>query len=156
MAHLYGHRWVSMCGDAMTPDGLTPSAKQWLQDLKHYTPEQVAVGIQAVVDKRLEWPPGPIEFANLCDGIPTAAEVLDRANDYGPVCAAIRKRIDWFAVDGMSSAKADKEVKRRMERALTSMRADGTMLAIRHSQRLALSADSAGAALAHVQTGHLK
>lgn len=141
MLHLYGHRWHSVYGNALDAGrgNLTPSALQWQHDLRDYSPEQVAVGVQAVIDRRLEWPPGPIEFANLCDGIPSVAEIMDRDNDYGPVCTVIRRRLDWFTIEGMPSMKAVEFVKTNMERVLVSIRKDGTMAAIQEDRRAALA-----------------
>lgn len=143
MLHLYGHKWSSVYGTALKPDGvLTSSALQWQHDLRDYSPEQVAVGVQAVMDKRLEWPPGPIEFADLCDGVPSVAEILDRSNDYGPVCASIRANLDWYTIEGLPSGKVAEAVRFGRERALTRFRANGTMAAIREKQRAALAATS--------------
>lgn len=138
MAHLYAHRWVSAYGQALDDKGnLTASAKQWMHDLRGYTPEDVAVGIQSCMSKRIEWPPGPIEFKNLCDGIPSPAEVLDRDQDYGPVCAAIRQRIDWWNIENLPSSKVREAVAQGIERALVSMRRSGEIAGLRRPAAIA-------------------
>lgn len=140
MLHLYGHKWSSVYGPALDKTNLSASALQWQHDLREFSPEQVAVGVQAVIDRRIEWPPGPIEFANLCEGVPSVAEIMDRENDHGPVCTAIRRRLDWYTIEGMPSLKAVEFVRASMERALVSIRKDGTMLAIQSDRQAALAA----------------
>ena len=128
MLHLYGHRWASVYGVATDGAGkLTPSAQQWLYDLRDLTEHQVAAALETVVRKRLEWPPGPIEFLNLAEGVPSLAEVLDRSNDYGPVCRAIRSRIDWFLLDQMSTEKRRQLAAQQFEVALVGLRRSGEL-----------------------------
>lgn len=127
MQHLYAHRWTSAYGPAMEGKSLSPAAKQWRYDLREYTRDQVAYGLQRMVDERREWPPGPIEFMGLCDGVPTLAQVLDRDRDYGPVCRAIRARMDWFNLDGMSSEKRRAVGSQQFETALTALRQEGVV-----------------------------
>src|SRR5690349_20901788 len=84
MAHLYGHKWISVYGDAAKGGALTTSARQWLYDLRDMTPEQVALGVAVVERRGLEWPPGPIEFKRMCLQIPSLEQLMDRQTDYGP------------------------------------------------------------------------
>jgi hypothetical protein len=127
MQHLYAHKWSTAYGPPMEGKELSPAAKQWRYDLRDYSREQVAYGLQRIVDLRLEWPPGPIEFMNLCDGVPTVAQVLDRDRDYGPVCRAIRQRMDWYNLDAMSTEKRRAIGSQQFETALTRLRSDGTV-----------------------------
>ncbi len=123
MTHLYGHKWASVYGAATDADGkLTASAKQWLYDLRDLTPDALAAGLESVVRKRLRWPPGPIELLDLCEGVPTVVEVLDRDHDYGPLCTAIRRRIDWWAVEGASSDRVVELATTQVERAINALR----------------------------------
>lgn len=140
MAHLYGHKWASAYGDAVKDGEFTPSAKQWLYDLREYAPEQIAIGLDAIMRKRPEWPPGPIEFMNLCDGVPSVAEVLDRKNDYGPICAAIRGRMDWWTLDLLPAREVRDAAKFGMERAVAAIKREGTYAALVANQREALAA----------------
>lgn len=130
MAHLYGHKWVSVYGDAVANGKPTASARQWLYDLRDMTPEQVALGVAETERRGLEWPPGPIEFKRLCLQIPSIQQLLDRGTDYGPVCAAIRKRCDWFRIEGMASDKARELAGQQLERAVLNMRASGELQAL--------------------------
>jgi hypothetical protein len=131
MLHLYGHRWASVYGAATTADGiLSASAQQWLYDLRELTPEKVAHGLEQVVAKRLEWPPGPIEFLNLCEGVPTIAEVLDRDHDYGPICRAIRGRMDWFMLESMSAQQMRQLAQQQIESAIVHLRRSGSLAAV--------------------------
>lgn len=130
MAHLYGHKWVSVYGAATRDGGLTLSARQWLYDLRDMTPEQVALGVAEVERRGREWPPGPIDFKRLCLQIPSLEQLLDRGTNYGPVCAEIRKRLDWFRIDGMASEKARELAGQQMERAVLNMRESGALQAL--------------------------
>ncbi len=144
MQHLYSHKWSSSYGPAMEDKALSPAAKQWRYDLRDYNRDQVAYGLQRVIELRLEWPPGPIEFANLCDGIPTIAQVLDRDSDYGALCREIRARIDWFTLDAMSFEKRRSIGAQQIEMAVVGLRRNGVIrklapqLIAEHRQREAL------------------
>lgn len=131
MAHLYAHKWISVYGDATKPNGeLSASAQQWFFDLRDYAPDQVLRGMQIVEKRSPEWPPGPLDFKRMCDGVPTLEEVLDRHNDYGPVCAKIRTRLDWYNLDGMTSKQMHDAADRQYRSAVTSLGNDGTIARI--------------------------
>jgi hypothetical protein len=127
MQHLYGHKWTSAYGLAMKGEELTASAKQWLYDLRAYSSDQVAAGLVRMEQRGQDWPPGPSEFRRLCDGIPTIDEVLDRDNHYGLVCEAIRQRLDWYNLDGMSSTQMREAADRQVRAAVTSLAASGAI-----------------------------
>ena len=130
MTHLYGHKWVSVYGNATANGKPTPSARQWLYDLRDMTPEQVALGVMETERRGLEWPPGPIDFKRLCLQIPSLEQLLDRGTDYGPVCSELRNRLDWYRIEGMSREQARELASQQMERAVLSMRATGTLQAL--------------------------
>lgn len=130
MTHLYGHKWASVYGAAMADGKLTPSAHQWAYDLREMTTAQVLAGLAEVERRALEWPPGPIEFKRLCLGIPSLEQVLDRSTDYGPVCAEIRKRLDWFRIDGMATRDARELASQQVERAVLALRQTGELQAL--------------------------
>jgi hypothetical protein len=128
MLHLYAQKWSSVYGVATKADGsLTAAARQWLYDLRTLSPQQVAFGLNAVFEKRLEWPPGPIDFMNLCEGVPTLGEVLDRANDYGPVCKAIRAKMNFFNLDELPSTKMRAAAATQLEQAVVTLRRSGAL-----------------------------
>lgn len=135
MAHLYGHKWTSVYGVAMDGGKLTPSAHQWAYDLRDMTPEQVVRGLAEVERRGLEWPPGPIEFKRLCLGIPSLAQVLDRSTDYGPVCAEIRNRLDWYRIDGLATKDARELAQQQVETAVLKMRHTGLLQALAAPQK---------------------
>lgn len=131
MAHLYGHKWVSVYGSAVDANGRpTASARQWLYDLRDMTPEQVALGVAETERRGLEWPPGPIEFKRLCLQIPSLEQLLDRRTDYGPVCAAMREKIDWFRIGNLGDDQARELAAQQLERAVLSMRQSGELQAL--------------------------
>ena len=130
MKHLYGHKWASVYGSATDAVGLSLSARQWLYDLRDMTPEQVAAGVAETERRALEWPPGPIEFKRLCMGIPSLEQLLDRSTDYGPVCTEIRKRLDWYRIDGMTTENARRLAEQQLERSVMAMRQSGELQAL--------------------------
>ena len=130
MLHLYGHKWASVYGAATVNGKLTPSARQWAYDLRDMTPEQVALGVAETERRGLEWPPGPIEFKRLCLQVPSLEQLLDRQTDYGPVCAEIRKRLDWFRIDGLDTKRARELAGQQLERAVLNMRQSGVLQAL--------------------------
>lgn len=147
MQHLYAHKWERAYGPAIVGEGhavqLSPSAQQWLADLADYSAEQILVGLAALQAKRLEWPPGPLEFMDLCDEIPSIDQVLDRENDYGAVCAAIRGRMDWYRLEAMSATEAQREVARRRETVLMTMRRNGGLQQLSVQRATALAQERA-------------
>ena len=135
MQHLFGHRWTSNYGPAMENGRLSPAANQWYRDLRGYTAEQVSRGLDLVVHRRMDWPPGAIEFMGLCDGVPTLSEILDTQNDYGVLCEQIRSKMDFYQLDGMSSSDRRKVAAQRFEQAVQNLRGSGA---------LALGSDASG------------
>ena len=146
MTHLYGHKWSSVYGAAMDGGKLTASARQWAYDLREMTVEQVLAGMTEVERRALEWPPGPIEFKRLCLGIPSLEQVLDRHTDYGPVCMAIRNRLDWYRIDGMGTKDARALASQQVETAVMAMRQTGDLQAIAAPEIAALAAEQSAAA----------
>jgi hypothetical protein len=139
MRHLWGHRFSSHYGEAVDDAGnLTPSARHWQHDLADYTAEQVAAGMAQAVTRRLQWPPGPVELMSLCDGLPMLAQILDRGNDYGPVCTAIRRGIDWYTLEALPAAEMRRAAEFAAERAVQGLRSSG-QLAQLSQQQAALS-----------------
>lgn len=136
MQHLFGHKWMSAYGDAMGVSELTSSAKHWYYDLREFTPAQVAQGLMRVEQLAPEWPPSPMEFKKLCMGVPTIEEVIDRKNDYGPICGEIRKRLDWYNLESMPTKQMRDQALAQYRQAITSMSRSGQL------HRLALTASS--------------
>jgi hypothetical protein len=119
----------------------TASARQWAYDLRDMTPEQVALGVMETERRGLEWPPGPIEFKRLCLQIPSLEQLLDRQTDYGPVCAEIRGRLDWYRIDGMATKDARQLAAQQLETAVQNLRQSGALQALAApAARLALEA----------------
>lgn len=127
MQHLYGYRWAKLYGEAMEDGKPTLSAQQWLADLAPYSREVIAYGIQELELRREEFPPGVLEFKNILDGVPTVDEILDRENDYGPVCKLIRQRLDWHTLGGLDSRRMREMASERITLACTSLRRSGAM-----------------------------
>lgn len=138
MKHLFGHKWSATYSENATDQTgkITPAAQHWLYDLRDFTPEQVSQGLSKVEQQAGEWPPSPMEFKKLCMGVPTIDEVLDRKNDYGPICGAIRSKMDWWNLDGMPTKHMIQESIRQYHQAITNLSRSGQM------HRLSLSAAS--------------
>ncbi len=136
MQHLFGHKWTSSYGEPMGPNGLTSSAQQWFFDLRDFTPDQVSQGLRKIEQEAPEWPPTPMDFKKRCIGVPSIEEVMDRRNDYGPICGAIRAKMDWFNLDSMTTKQSTMEAMRQYRQAITNMIGSGQL------HRLALMAAS--------------
>jgi hypothetical protein len=135
LRHLWGHRFSSHYGDALDASGnLTPSARHWQRDLAGYSPEQVAYGMAQAVARRLDWPPGPVEMMALCDGLPTLEQVLDRGTDYGPICAAIRSKLDWYTLEALPATEMRRAVEFGMGLATAKLRQSGQLSALSRQQ----------------------
>lgn len=123
MSHIFGYKWDSHNGPALDGDDLSPAAKQWRYDLRDYDRVAVQRGLQAIYDQHLKWPPTPIEFMELCDDTPSLAQVLDTETDYGEKCRQIRRRMDFWTLDDLPSARRLQVAKDRYEMALATARA---------------------------------
>lgn len=65
--HLYGHRWESSYGPALTDAGdLAPMAATWAKALTGLGPEDLARGLHACLDRADGWPPTLPEFRAFC------------------------------------------------------------------------------------------
>lgn len=65
--HLYGHRWETSYGPALTEAGaLTPIAATWAKALAGFGPDDLARGLHACLDRNDGWPPTLPEFRALC------------------------------------------------------------------------------------------
>ena len=60
MARIYGHKWTSI---AEADDGT------WLAGLQDLTPENIAMGLGALLQSGDEWPPSLPEFRDCCLGV---------------------------------------------------------------------------------------
>lgn len=60
MARIYGHKWTSI---AESDDGT------WLAGLQDLTPENIAIGLGALLQSGDEWPPSLPEFRDCCLGV---------------------------------------------------------------------------------------
>lgn len=141
MQHQFGHKWVSVYGAATAGEDLSPAARMWFNDLSAYSAEVVADAITTIKGRRMEWPPSCGELMDLCEGVPTVEQILDRRTDYGPLCAEIRRGIDWFNVDGMAADKAAKAVASKREGLIGKLRRTGEMAALVERRHLAITGD---------------
>lgn len=58
MTEIFGHKWVSQYGE----DPL----ETWAKRLGTFTPEQIAVGVNACANSDLQWPPSLPDFCGMC------------------------------------------------------------------------------------------
>jgi len=69
MGEIYGHKWVSGYGEALTSAGdLSQTAETWLIGLSGVTGEQFASGLEICVKSGEAWPPTLPEFREMCLG----------------------------------------------------------------------------------------
>ena len=66
-SHLYGNRFESTYGPALTESGsLQPIASTWAKALSGFGPDDLARGLRACLDRNDGWPPTLPEFRALC------------------------------------------------------------------------------------------
>lgn len=66
-SHLYGNRWVSVYGEALSADGiLQPVAATWSRALANLTADDLARGLHACLDRAGPFLPDLPEFRALC------------------------------------------------------------------------------------------
>lgn len=129
MEHLYGPKWASCYGKPVNPDGtLTLAAKQWAHDLSGFSDAQIMAAMRRMESEFKAWPPTVPEFKSLCLDLPTLEQVLDRRNDYGAVCAEIRRGMDWFTLDAMPTREMLKLAERKYALAITSVCRSGLVM----------------------------
>lgn len=84
-SHLYGNRWISVYGDALTDDGqLQPVATTWAKALAGFSGDDLARGLHACLDRASPYLPDLPEFRALCREpipapIPLCHRLLPRA-----------------------------------------------------------------------------
>ena len=98
MSAIYGHRWLSNFGPR--DEGGT-----WLMGLVNLTPQHLAAGLRACVDRGDDWPPPLPEFCALCFGLPERDRAVQMciARDWSsPVTDAMRRTLPSFDLQHMS------------------------------------------------------
>lgn len=66
-SHLYGNRWVSVYGEALSVDGtLQPVAATWAKALGPFSGDDLARGLHACLDRSSAYLPDLPEFRALC------------------------------------------------------------------------------------------
>ena len=66
-SHLYGNRWVSVYGEALSADGiLQPVAATWAKALGQFSGDDLARGLHACLDRSSAYLPDLPEFRALC------------------------------------------------------------------------------------------
>ena len=58
MAEIYGHKWVSSYGDKPN--------ETWAKALANFSYGQIAIGLDKMLAKNIEWPPTLTEFISHC------------------------------------------------------------------------------------------
>lgn len=91
MTSMYGHKWTSV-------HGLEDSDGLWSKALSGIGGEQIAKGMQACLEQKLEWPPSAPQFRAMCEaapadyGLPTEDQAYKEAcNNAHPNMAGIAK-----------------------------------------------------------------
>ncbi|MDU9039970.1 hypothetical protein NHG97_14835 [Pseudomonas corrugata] len=113
---MYGHRWTANFGVSADP------SHSWATVLKGMTGEQLANGLNALVEKAAEfdWPPPANVFRAMClevPGLPSEAQAWDEARAGKYSHDAVRIAAEATSTFDLRTAKnSDKALKQRFER----------------------------------------
>ena len=116
MTEMYGHRWTANFGVSADP------SHSWATVLKGMTGEQLANGLNALVEKAAEfdWPPPANVFRAMClevPGLPSEAQAWDEARAGKYSHDAVRIAAEATSTFDLRTAKnSDKALKQRFER----------------------------------------
>lgn len=117
MSEMYGHRWTSNFGVSADP------GHSWASVLKGITGQQIANGLNALVEKKadeFDWPPPANVFRSMClqvPGLPSEAQAWDeaRAGKYSHKAVQIAAEAT-STFDLHSGSSKDKALRQRFER----------------------------------------
>jgi len=116
MTEMYGHRWTSNFGEKADPD------HSWASVLKGLTKEQLANGLNVLVDKATEfdWPPPANVFRAMClqvPGMPSETDAWTEALIGVYSHEAVRIAAEATSTFDLRTAKqGDKALRQRFER----------------------------------------
>lgn len=116
MSEMYGHRWTSNFGVSADP------SHSWASVLKGITGQQIANGLNALVDKpdEFDWPPPANVFRAMClqvPGLPSEAQAWDEARSGKYSHKAVKIAAEATSTFDLHSGKNnDKALKQRFER----------------------------------------
>lgn len=109
MAAFYGAKWVSANGDVFGESG--PMGEAWRAALAGVTPAELSNGFRALKDREDPWPPGAIEFAQLCKPDPIDHSKDWMANKPRTSMMLSPERLQWHK-DNIAHVKAGGELPR--------------------------------------------
>jgi len=116
MTEMYGHRWTANFGVLADPD------HSWASVLKGLTKEQLANGLNALVDKpeEFDWPPPANVFRSMClqvKGLPTEAQAWHEALSGTYSHKAVQIAAEATSTFDLRAGKpGDKALRQRFER----------------------------------------
>lgn len=116
MTEMYGHRWTANFGVLADPN------HSWASVLKGITGQQIANGLNALVEKGAEfdWPPPANVFRAMClevPGLPTEAQAWDEALRGEYSHKAVQVAAEATSTFDLRTAKTgDKALRQRFER----------------------------------------
>lgn len=116
MSEMYGHRWTSNFGVSADP------GHSWASVLKGITGQQIANGLNALVEKadEFDWPPPANVFRAMClqvKGLPSEAQAWDEARSGTYSHPAVRIAAEATSTfDLHAGSSKDKALRQRFER----------------------------------------
>ena len=116
MSEMYGHRWTSNFGVSADP------SHSWASVLKGITGQQIANGLNALVEKpdEFDWPPPANVFRAMClqvPGLPSEAQAWDEARSGKYSHKAVKIAAEATSTFDLHSGRSnDKALKQRFER----------------------------------------
>ena len=116
MTEMYGHRWTANFGEKADSD------HSWASVLKGITGQQIANGLNALVEKpdEFDWPPPANVFRAMClqvPGLPSEAQAWDEARSGKYSHKAVKIAAEATSTFDLRSGRSnDKALKQRFER----------------------------------------
>ena len=116
MTEMYGHRWTVNFGEKADSD------HSWASVLKGITGQQIANGLNALVEKpdEFDWPPPANVFRAMClqvPGLPSEAQAWDEARSGKYSHKAVKIAAEATSTFDLHSGRSnDKALKQRFER----------------------------------------
>ena len=109
MAISFGHRWTANYGSALDGDKLSDAALIWQKGLSEFEIDEIANGLNNMVDSGIEWPPSLPQFVEFC---------RNKADVYDPHKTAAYRE---YRKDRLLTKKPDPEIAKKHLAELNSL-----------------------------------
>lgn len=109
MSAFYAEKWSSRFGDVFGEAGVVGAA--WRAGLTGVTPSEIEGGFRALLDREDPWPPGVVEFKQLCRPMPEDHSQDWKSAKANPAMKPSAERLAWHQAN-IECIKAGNELPR--------------------------------------------